>query len=95
MRKRIKNEEVVVLKTDKSGKSTLAEKESYLAMEKKLNEGDKVIKREDLRVMERRINEHCKMWTKIVNAGEFHGHNSRIRCSKTIESEVEASKYFM
>ena len=64
-------------------------------MGKRLNGGDKIIKREDLRVMERRINEHSKMWTKIVNAGEFHGHNSRIRCSKTIESEVAASKYFM
>ena len=46
-------------------------------------------------VFERKINEHSKMWTKIVNAGEAHNHNNRIKNSKRIESELAASNYFM
>ena len=82
LKKRIGDKEVIVLKTDKSGKITLADREKYLAMGRKLNEKDKKIKKEELRIMERKINEHCKMWTKITNAGEAHGHNQRIKNSK-------------
>ena len=35
------------------------------------------------------------MWTKIINAGEAHGHNSRIKNSKMVKSEIAAAKYFM
>ena len=93
LRQRIKNKEIIVLKTDKSGKITIVDRESYLAMGRKLNGEDRKIDREELRVRERKINEHTKMWCKIINAGEAHGHNSRIRSSKNIESEIAANKY--
>ena len=56
---------------------------------------DREINREELRIIERRINEHTRMWTKILNAGESHGHHDRITNSKIMNSEATASKYFM
>jgi len=35
------------------------------------------------------------MWTKILNAGESHGHYERIKNSKLVNSEATASKYYM
>jgi len=46
-------------------------------------------------MIERRLNEHTRMWTKILNAGEHHGHHSRIANSKMVSSEVSANKYFL
>ena len=54
LRQRIKNKEVIVLKTDKSGKLTLVDRESYLAMGKKLNGEDRKIERGELRKMEKK-----------------------------------------
>ena len=65
MRQRIKNQEIVILKTDKSGKITIADRESYLKMGKKLNGEDKKIERENLKIMERKINEHTKCGPKL------------------------------
>ena len=89
------NKEIIVLKTDKSGKLTIIEREKYLELGKVQNAQDRKIEREELRKIERKINEQTKMWLKILNAGESHGHFSRIKNSKTIESETAASKYFM
>ena len=48
-----------------------------------------------MRTIERRVNEHTRIWTKILNAGEAHGHHSRIKNSKISESEITANKYYM
>ena len=93
LRKRLQEKEIVVLKTDKSGKLTLMNREKYLELGKKMNNGDIRIDRKELRVKERKINEHSKMWTKIVNAGEAHNHYTRIKNSQRIESELATSKY--
>ena len=95
LKQRIKDGEIIVLKTDKSGKLTVINREEYLKLGRDMIKEDKRIKREELRITEKRINEHTKMWTKIINAGEAHGHNSRIKNSKMIESEIAASRYFM
>ena len=89
----LENQEIVCLKTDKSGKLTLINREDYA----KLGKGcpDKEINREELRTIERRVNEHTRFWTRILNAGENHGHFERITNSKINNSEATASKYFM
>ena len=93
--KRIQDGEILVLKTDKSGKLTLISREKYLELGKKENKVDQKIDRAEVKRIERKLNEHTKMWAKIVNAGEAHGHYSRIVSSKTSESEIVANKYFM
>ena len=87
LKKRLDGKEIVVLKTDKSGKLTLMNREKYLELGKLKNKNDKQITRLELRNIEKRINEHSTFWTKIVNAGEAHNHFNRIKNSKRIESE--------
>jgi len=72
--KRIKDGEILVLKTDKSGKLTLISREKYLELGKRENRVDQKIERDELRRIERRLNEYTRMRAKIVNAGEAHGH---------------------
>ena len=93
LKSRIENKEIVCIKTDKSGKLTLMKRDEYAKLGKSCP--DKEINREELRIIERRINEHTRMWTKILNAGESHGHHDRITNSKVMNSEATASKYFM
>ena len=45
--------------------------------------------------IEKNINEHTKMWARILNAGENHGHFLRIVNSKVSKSELAAPKYMM
>ena len=70
-------------------------KDEYLSLGEKLNSKDKEIDRKEMRRIERRINEHTKLWCKILNAGEQHGHFKRIVNSKVTNSEQAASKYLM
>ena len=95
LRKRIGEEEIVCLKTDKSGKLTLMNREEYLKLGREDSRKDKEISGGEMRAIERNINGHTRMWAKIINAGESHNHFSRIVNSKIIESEVAANKYMM
>ena len=91
--KKIENKEIICIKTDKSGKLTLINRDAYA----KLNSDypDREINREEQRILERRVNEHTRFWTKILNTGEAHGHHTRITNSKVMNSEASAAKYFM
>ena len=93
LKSRIENKELVCLKTDKSGKLTLMKREEYSKIGKDCV--DREIGREEIKSIERRVNEHTRIWAKILNAGEDHGHHSRITNSKIVNSEVTANKYYM
>ena len=71
------------------------ERESYLKLGREDSRKDKEISREEIRVIERNINAHTRMWARITNAGESHNHFTRILNSKTINSEIAASKYML
>ena len=49
LRKRIKENEIVVLKTDKSGKLTVIDREEYLKLGIQSNKEDKEITREEMK----------------------------------------------
>ena len=95
LRKRIKDEEIVILRTDKSGKLTAMKKEEYLKMGRSKIEKDKKMTRKEIKDNEERINAHTRMILKIVNAGESHGHLKRITNSKITHSETSAPMYYM
>ena len=95
LRQRIKDNEIVVLKTDKSGRLTLMNRDNYYKLGVEDSKGDRVINREEMRNIEKRTNEHMRLWCKITNAGESHDHFKRIVKSKTCNSELSASKYLM
>ena len=93
--KRIRNNEIVILKTDKSGKLTAMLKEDYLRMGLSKIENDRKVSRGDIKANEDIINAHTRMILKVVNAGEEHGHLKRITDSKLTHSETSAPMYFM
>ena len=51
-----------------------------------MNKQDREITREELKEIEKRINNHTRIWAKILNAGESHGHLKRITNSKIIST---------
>ena len=95
IRKRIKDDQIVVLKTDKSGKLAIMAKEEYLKIGLSKIEKDRKLTRTEIKKNEEKINSHTRMILKIVNAGEMHGHHKRIRDSKITHSETSAPMYFM
>ena len=56
---------------------------------------DKRLQRKQVKEIETKINDHTRMFCKILNAGEHHDHLTRIIESKVVESEVTAPKYFL
>ena len=95
MKKRIRNSEIVILKTDKSGKLAPMSREKYEKMGKEKVKNDEKIDRKEVRRIERRMNEQVVMWSKILNSGENHEHLDRIISSKQSNSENLALMYFM
>ena len=95
LKQRVKDGEIVILKTDKSGKLTVMKLGEYDKLGKEKCLGDKKIEREEIRRIERRINDHTKMWCKMLNSGANHDHLQRIISSKKSSSENTAPKYLM
>ena len=92
LRKRIKEGNIVIVKTDKSGKIAAMSKEKYLEMGLKNCIEDRKIDRIEVKNRERNINDHTRMLIKALNAGEAHGHVKRIIDSKVTNSETIAPK---
>ena len=82
MKKRIENEEIIVLKTDKSGKLAVMEKETYRKLGQEKCSKDKKITREEHRAIERRLNDQTKFWCRMLGSGSNHEHQDRVMKSK-------------
>ena len=95
LRKRISRGEIVVLKSDKSGQILAMKKEEYLEMGRSSNSKDRKVVRQEIKDIEKRINDHTRMLCKVFNAGENHDHLERIINSKVVNSEATAPKYFL
>ena len=95
LRKRIKNKEIVAVKTDKSGKITVMNRDLYEKLGNEKCRQDREISDCEHRMVEKRINDHVRFWTRMMNTGENHDHMDRIMTSKQSESENAATKYLM
>ena len=87
LQKRIKNKEIEVLKTYKTGKFCVSDRETFLEMGKQQIAGDIEIDRREIRRREKILNSHSAMWCKFSNMGEAHGHKDRIWESKRTKSD--------
>ena len=90
LRERIKEGEIVILKTDKSGKMMVSDKEEYLKMGKGKIESDRKLDRADIRKIEERINNHTRILTKIFNISESLKHLKTVQDSVITHSETSA-----
>ena len=95
LQKRIKEQEIIILKTDKSGKLCVTTREEYRKMGEEHTNKDEVIDRKGIIEKERQRNGHVFFWAKMWGSGDEHGHRDRIIDSKVVSSEQLASMYLM
>ena len=95
IRKRIKEGEFFCLKTDKSSRFAVIDRESYLKMGREHTEKDREIDRTEIIEREKVINGHSVMWVKMNNTGERHDQVDRVISSKTTKSNNLSSLYFL
>ena len=95
IQKRREEKEAVVMKTDKSGKFTIATMDKYIEMGMKHVGNDKEVNREKIREIERILNGHCCAWGKMFGSGENHNHLPRIIKSKCVKSTSVSKLYIM
>ena len=79
IKKKIKEGEVILLETDKTGKFAVVSPVKFLEMGNKHVKDDKIIDDVELEEIQRECNGHVAMWIKILGMGEAWGHESRIR----------------
>ena len=90
---RIKKENLIVMRTDKSGKLCVTSEDKYKEMGKVHVEGDIPIGREKIRETDKVMNEHSSAGCGIWSTGSGHQHEDRIIQSKTSRSENRAKLY--
>ena len=91
--KRIKKENLIIMKTDKSGKMSVTTEEKYREMGQVHIGEDKKINREKIRELDKTMNEHSRAWCNMWNTGKDHSQEDRIQNSKTSKSENRAKLY--
>ena len=79
LKKRIKSNDIVIFQTDKSGRFSVDKPENYNEACQPHVRDDNNISREDHDKIECLLNAHGEFWTRILAAGEFTGHEDRIR----------------
>ena len=93
LQKRIEKDDLVVMKTDKSGKMSITRKEDYLEMGKEHTAGDKIVGRDKIREIDKLMSEHSTAWCSMWRTGKNHGQEDRVISSKISKSENRAKLY--
>ena len=95
LQKRMKNQEIVILKTDKSGKMCVVTREEYIRMGQEHTGKDAEIDRKTIIEKEKQLNGHVFFWSKMWGSGEDHNHRDKIIDSKVVSSEQLIGMYIM
>ena len=66
MKKRIKNDEIIIMRTDKSSKLAICDVDTYLKLGEKHIKKDKEITLKDVGEMEKDVNGHTAMFIKMT-----------------------------
>ena len=90
---RMKKENLIIMKTDKSGKLCVTSEEAYKEMGKVHVEGDPIINREKIRELDRIMNDHSTAWCSMWGTGVNHQQEDRVQQSKTSTGENRAKLY--
>ena len=77
--KRVKDEEIVVFETDKSGRFSVDTRNNYNESAMPHVERDQIIDVKEHDDIEKKINAHSVMWVRMLCAGEGTGQEERIR----------------
>ena len=79
LKTRMKNENLVCVETDKTGKLALDTKENYIKKVRKHIDINEVISTKEVTRIENKLNAHAEHAAKITMAGENTGQNKRIK----------------
>ena len=90
LEKRTRNNEIIVMKTDKSGRFVVTNEQEYKKMGQEHTEKDLEITMREVHEMEKACNDHTRAWSYIWQSGDDHDHLSRIISSKNSRSGNEA-----
>ena len=93
--KRIRAGELLVIRTDKSGRFCVVSVEDYLKLGEVHVSKDEKIGRLEIIETEKILNSHTVAWCKIWGTGEEHNHSERVMNSKITLSENSADMYFL
>ena len=95
LQRRLKDGEIIFLRTDKSSKLAVTDMETYLEMGKKHTKNDRIVDMEEVREREKVVNGHTAMMIKITGMGSVWGHGPRMRSSKMTTSKNTASLFLL
>ena len=93
--KRLRDSEIIIMKTDKSGKFCIVSIEDYLRMGQDHVSKDKDIGRKEVIEIDKLLNGHAMSWCKIWGSGSAHSHEERIMTSKVSKSENTSDLYLL
>ena len=79
LRKRMKEGELVIMPTDKTGQFAIMSRDTYLTCGQKHTNGDPKVGWEDLKGAQSELNGHTSMMVKIFGIGKAWNHTSRVR----------------
>ena len=88
LKKRVANNTIIIMETDKSGKLAAATPEAYLEMGQEHVSKDREIDEEEIKERENHLNGHVSMLLKVTNMGGNWKHEKRFR-----ESNIKHSGY--
>ena len=85
LKQRVDRGEAVIMPTDKSGKWSIMSLETYENMGQVHIKNDKIITNDDVKKIQRKMNQYNRMFLKVFSVGEAHGERNidRIRSAFT------------
>ena len=86
--KRVKDKEIVVNVTDKSGKLCVTSMESYIRQGNKHINGDREVSWEEIVTIQRRVTAHARVIVKIFNIGEEWGEENQKRVNAAYSTQA-------
>ena len=82
LQKRMKEQEIIIMNTEKSGKLCIISREVYMKIGEEHTKKDKEIDRREIIEKEKQLIDHVFFWAKMWGSGEAHKQRDRIIDSK-------------
>ena len=83
IKERIRDKEVVVFATDKTGELSIDSTSNYLDALKEHTVNDRKIDKKTVKTLENRCNDHLKQFNKMFSVGATFGHEQRVANAST------------
>ena len=80
--KRVKENEIVIYQTDKSGRMALTTPDLYLRQGETHATGDKKIRLEEVEEIQKKVREHIPVLNKVFNVGEYQSEKTANRAKR-------------